>query len=259
MEQNSVDNYQEYTRRMMKSMIDKVFFIDKVNSINFVDFGCADGSLLKFIYGLLPPEANLVGYDNDLTMLDAAKRNFPPAKYYNNWEAMILSAFHDNLALICSSTLHEVYHYSSKAQIDEFWKKIFCGRFTYIIIRDMCVSRSIDRPSDINDLSKLYKHFLHSQQLTEFENIWGSVENNKNLVHFLLKYRYLQPNWHREVKENYIPLYREDLLTMLRNDWYEIVYHEHFTLPYIKQNVKDDFDIELKDPTHIKIILRRKK
>jgi hypothetical protein len=73
-----------------------------------------------------------------------------------------------------------------------------------------------------------------------------------------LKYKYVEPNWAREVKENYMPLYREDLLALLDTDKYEIVYHEHYVLPYIKECVDKDLGIELKDNTHLKLILRKK-
>jgi len=76
-------------------------------------------------------------------------------------------------------------------------------------------------------------------------------------MHFLLKYKYLQPNWNREVRENYFPLYREKLLSMIPDN-YSILYHEHFTLPYIKESVKEDLGIEIKDNTHLKLILKLK-
>jgi hypothetical protein len=76
------------------------------------------------------------------------------------------------------------------------------------------------------------------------------------LVHFLLKYKYVQPNWSREVKENYFPFYREELLAKIPNE-YEIIYHEHYVLPYLKNQIMKDFRIDLKDATHLKMILQR--
>jgi hypothetical protein len=97
---------------------------------------------------------------------------------------------------------------------------------------------------------------LHTKQLQDFENIWGSIEDNRSLTHFLLKYKYETPNWEREVKENYLPLYREDLLAMIPVG-YDVIYHEHFVLPYIKRTVKQEVGIEMKDPTHLKLILEK--
>ena len=56
------------------------------------------------------------------------------------------------------------------------------------------------------------------------------------------------------MKENYIPLYWEDLLAMLPKD-YAILYQEHYPLPFLKRQLRSDFGIELKDPTHLKLIL----
>ena len=54
---------QLYTENMRKSLMDKAFFIDKIDAKHFVDFGCADGSLLKFLKTIFPNSANYVGYD----------------------------------------------------------------------------------------------------------------------------------------------------------------------------------------------------
>ena len=43
-------NIEEYNERMAKSMEDKLFFVEKLPSIQnylFVDFGCADGSMIR--------------------------------------------------------------------------------------------------------------------------------------------------------------------------------------------------------------------
>ncbi len=75
-------------------------------------------------------------------------------------------------------------------------------------------------------------------------------------THFLLKYRY-DRNWSREVKENYLPLSAEDIISHL-GDNYEIIYKEQFILPFIHNQVMKDFGINIKDNTHIKIIARKK-
>ena len=127
----------------------------------------------------------------------------------------------------------------------------------YVIIRDMIPSEKIDRASDINDVRKVLRKFYGTKELNDFQSKWGNIENNKNLVHFLLKYKYVQPNWNREVKENYLPIYREKLLCLFPDE-FEVLYHEHYTLPYIKENIMKDFRIELKDATHLKIIFKKK-
>ena len=71
-----------------------------------------------------------------------------------------------------------------------------------------------------------------------------------------MKYKY-KKNWKREVKENYFPMPVEELLSRIPKN-YEIVYKDVYVLPYTKQSIKNDFDIDINDTTHIKLILKRK-
>ena len=58
---DSVQNIPNYNLEMQKSLIDKAFFLDKAEDTSiFVDFGCANGSLLKFSQMLIP-EAIYIG------------------------------------------------------------------------------------------------------------------------------------------------------------------------------------------------------
>lgn len=248
-----IKDYSAYNGRMELAMMDKLFFADKIDSELVVDFGCADGSLIRALKGLKPTMA-VLGYDIDPEM---ARHSTDRALIYTRWDYVVEAARQaKSCALNLSSVIHEVYHYGSKADIDDFWKKVFDTGFEYIIIRDMAPSRSLDRISNINDVRKVYAKFLHTKVLNDFESIWGSIEGNRQLVHFLLKYRYAEPNWEREVRENYLPLTREDLLAKIPLS-YDVLFHEHYTLPYVWQTVKKDTGIEIKDPTHMKLILKR--
>lgn len=266
-----IRNYDTYNHRMELSMLDKMFFVDKIQPDLIVDFGCADAVLLKAIHQL-KPTIKLVGFDNDPNML---KFGTPDIDIFSDWafiQALLdegtahinadrstwFEPKYKSSALILSSVMHEVFHYGSKHDIDSFWKKVLESGFDYIIIRDMLPSRGIDRVADTNDVKKVYHKFLGTKALDDFERVWGSIENNKQLIHFLLKYKYLEPNWEREVRENYLPLTRETLLSKIPLE-YDVIYHEHFVLPYLWQTVKQEVGIEIKDPTHLKLILKRNK
>lgn len=251
----TITDYSAYNRRMDLSTVDKLFFVDKCQPDLVVDFGCAGGTLLKNLKSLCP-DLRVIGYDNDPEMV---RHSSPSVNITSKWDLVELAmAQSKRPAIVCSSVIHEVTHYGSKSDIDDFWNKVLHGGFYYVIIRDMVPSRSVDRVSCINDVKKIYHKFLGSKALTDFERIWGSIENNRNLVHFLLKYRYIEPNWEREVRENYIPVAREDLLAKIPME-YDILFHEHYVLPYVLQTVRDETGIELKDPTHLKLILRNVK
>jgi hypothetical protein len=287
-ELNQIGDYKTYNLRMSKPIMDKLFFVDKIDEdvAVIVDYGCADGTLMEHLAYWFP-NADIIGYDNDREMVkkantrlekirkdrDARPFGEPGRFFWCDWDwqsiETYIARFRNEgkpikIAIILSSIIHEVYSYSEAGDIDIFWKRVFGKNsidenypgFDYIIIRDMMPSRGIDRLSDVNDVSKVYRKFLHRKELRDFENRWGSIESNKNLVHFLLKYQYTEPNWAREVKENYIPLSREDFLAMLPLD-YAIGYHEHYVLPWLKRSIRTEFGIELKDNTHVKMILER--
>jgi hypothetical protein len=260
-EATTIQNYDSYISRMNRSMLDKLFFLDKVDADIFVDFGSADGELIYQMEHILSNENKphtFIGYDVDGEMVKRGNERFSGNKnvtFTSDWDVVRerLSGA-GKKAIILSSIIHEIYHYLDVTGVDDFWTKVYESGFDYIIIRDMIPSRSVERDSDVNDVVKVYRKFFNTKPLMDFEAIWGRIENNKNLIHFLLKYKYVEPNWNREVKENYLPLYKENLLSTIPSE-YDVRYIEHFTLPYIKDTVKADLGIEIRDNTHLKLIL----
>ena len=218
------------------------------------DFGCADGSLLKYIHEMFP-DKKLIGYDISPEMLQVAEKNLEGCNVslYNNFENVI-SLKLDNATLILSSVIHEVYSYGDNQSVNEFWRQVFNENFRYIAIRDLTPRKSIDRMSDINDVSKVL-HNANPTHLAEFQSIWGNISNNKNLVHFLMKYKWVE-NWAREVRENYFPITIEEFLSKVPNN-YVIDYFYEFIMPQTQQGILKDFNILLKDTTHFKCILRK--
>lgn len=251
--ENDLKDIDVYVQRMQKSFLDKMFFMDKVFEPieNIIDFGCANGVLIRAMHFLFP-EYKYVGYDISDEMIEKAKKLVPECSFCTKWDD--IDASFDASLLNISSTLHEVYSYGNEASVSEFWDRVFNPGFKYIAIRDMMLSDSIKLMSEGSDISKARK--LFPAKLKEYESIWGPVNIRFNLIHYLLKYRYTE-NWAREVRENYLPVTVESLLEKIPDD-YEIVYKEHYVLPYIKQQIKKDCGIELNDATHFKILLKRK-
>lgn len=253
-----INNYEIYNERMDKSFQDKLFFLDKIkdNIEAIVDFGCADGALIRHLSELT--DIKLIGYDQDYRMIELAKNknNKDNCFFDRHLEKIIEDISPENSLLNLSSVIHEIYSYLTSDDIEFFWDVVFNSNFKYISIRDLCANESINRPSNINDYTKLLQK-ANPNLLSDYESIWGSVRENRNLVHYLLKYRFVE-NWDREVRENYFPLSLERLLNKIPLDKYEIVYFENYILPYTANKVKEDFDIELHDNTHVKLLLKRK-
>jgi len=254
-----ITDYSVYNAGMKKSLLDKIFFMDKIDANVIVDYGCADGTLIHFLHSLFP-EYQYIGFDIDEEMLEQAKSKFSEEElstdvaFVSNWEEVIRLVGVNDAAVILSSVIHEVYAYGTRTDVENVWNRVYDGSFKYIVVRDMIPSGSIDKKSDINDVRAIMRK-ADAGQLREFEQVWGSIEQNKNLVHFLLKYRYKE-NWNREVRENYFPLTREEFISSIPDE-YEIEFHEHFVLPFLKNIVKRDFGILLKDNTHFKMILKK--
>jgi hypothetical protein len=279
----SLKDLSSYNAGMTKPLLDKIFFADKVDGAQlFIDYGCADGALIEFLSTLFP-NCYFIGYDeNPEMMVAAAKRfkcypvegDFSPCEkgwtsggqlhFTTNWaEVQRLVKLNEvsstvmKSCLILSSVVHEMYSYH-KNIIDQLWQQIWDLRTDFIALRDMMVSDSASRPSDRISVARIRQRY-EVEPLREFESIWGSLNDNWSLTHFLLKYRYSSDEqWSREVRENYLPISVERLLALVPTE-YAPVFIEHFTLPFLREKVWEDFGIQLQEPSHLKMILKRQK
>lgn len=254
LEENRIADLEVYLHRMQKSILDKLFFIDKVFEpfTSIVDFGCANGELIKALHAFFG-EYRYVGYDLSPEMVAAARRNVPEASFCAEWDAIDVP-FETSLLNI-SSTVHEVYSYSTEEEIEVFWARVFQSGFRYVTIRDMMLSEREQRPAAEADLRLLRGNAVFAEHLRDYEAVWGPIVRQHDLVHFLLKYRYTQ-NWEREVRENYVALSLEKFLERIPSG-YRVTYFDHYTLPYTAWRVRQDYGIRLQTPTHVKVILER--
>lgn len=262
-------NLSSYNENMAKGMEDKLWFLKHLNKRDnylFVDFGCADGTLINCLSQFpVLYSSTFIGYDISDKMIDLAKTKFAwnptiDIHFTTNWED-VKNCINDTSeeikkVLILSSVIHEVYSYGSDEDVKLFWNRVFETGFDYIFIRDMMVSDDINRESSNSDVEKIY-YRTKTNQLLEFIHNFGPINIQKNLVHFLLKYRW-KINWDREVKENYFPISVEDFLSKFTNK-YNLNNFERFRVPYLDKCIKEDFEITLDDYTHIKAFFEIKK
>ena len=252
LDKNRISDLDGYLYKMQKSMIDKMFFVDKIfEPVDcIVDFGCANGELIKMLSYYFD-EYRYYGYDISADMIAAARQNVPGAVFTDRWDQLDVPFGRSLLNL--SSVMHEVYSYSTPDEIGEFWDKVFDSGFRYVTVRDMCVSDDTMRPADPSDITRVRSNAAYAGKLADYESIWGEIKTQRDLVHYLLKYSYTE-NWYREVREDYLGLSAEALMSMVP-DTYRVTYREHYTLPFVAWQVKRDFGIELSTPTHIKLIM----
>jgi len=252
----AIPSIESYNIEMRKSLIDKVFFLDKITAKVIVDYGCADGSTIAFMK-LMFPEYRYFGFDISEEMLNIARQKVPGVDFYSDWKELRNALIDlEDVAVVCNSLIHEVYAYGSPEDVKVFWSRIYDTEiFDWVVIRDMAVSDSVTRKADPLSVIRVRKAY-DPQLLAQFERKWGSINENWPLVHFLLKYRY-KTNWAREVNENYLPISLEDLLGLIPDAW-DPIYYNHYVLPFTRGTVHKDFNIDLQDPTHVQLILKHK-
>lgn len=249
-----INNMQVYNAGMRKSMLDKLWWIDKIDeSVEaVVDYGCADGTLLSMVHEI-NSDLMLYGYDFNEDMIDLAADNIECGCFSNNYDNIANEVAKNTSVLVASSVFHEIENYSQ--EIEKEYDRIFNRQYKYIAIRDMFISEKAYGISDPLTVAKVRQKFDYNK-LQEFEAHIGPIDYNEHLLQFLLTYRYKE-NWDREVRENYFPYTIEQFLYRIPNH-YEVVYFEHYTLPFVREQVFKDFGVQLTNPTHGKILLKLK-
>lgn len=247
-----ISDFQTYTTGMEKSIVDKLWWLDHISpDVQTVyDYGCADGALLSTV-NLMRPELQLKGYDYNPEMLDAAQRRLPQVSF----TYFPLDTLPTNSVVIVSSVLHEVFSYQGNPM--DTLDNIFKLGAKYIAVRDMAYKYSYyNHNLHMENLMKVMA-YGDKKQIADFEKRIGPLFAQKNLTHFLLKYRYTA-NWDREVREDYFALDVDKLVDIAQNIYgYMAVYRNHYTLPFIQGKVKEDFNIDLQDNTHVKILFEK--
>lgn len=287
-----INNSDYYCSEMSKSLLDKIFFMDKIFEPfeTILDFGCADGALLALCKKLFP-EYRYVGYDNSPEMIAKAKELHPDIEFYSDFDDAIAAVNVKETILVLSSVVHEIASYCTKEEATRIGNKVFCSGFKYICIRDMLYSVNIGdidafEFDELIDLASRVRHLKwvvenHSNPrvrecLKEYESVWGRLEDGnftKNAAHFLFKLLYMNsPNWDRELKEDYLPYSGFELQRILHENIffrkenaikYRETFYESYKLPYIIHKLKCDIGlpagiIDLLLPvTHFKMILKR--
>ena len=265
-------NLRLYNYEMAQGLEDKLFFLEHLPNENgyiFVDFGCADGTLIDSLYHILPADNLFIGFDVSDQMIDLAKtkRTDSPNNviFTTDWRDVqyALMGSDRKKVLILSSVVHEVFSYAkSTKDIDTFWKRVLETGFDYICVRDMMVpndTRNTATPTEwINNIKWDAKNNVPAGRREQFCEKWGPIEIKYNALHYLLKYRW-QINWDREVNENYFPIDIEVFLDKFKSS-YNLDYFNRFIVPFIKDKIKEDFSITLGDTdfTHIKAIFSKK-
>ena len=268
----AISNYDCYLGHMGHALEDKAWFMKVVPELSdnskarILDYGCADCALGRFLVDEKHFTGSYIGVDADPAMKARAEKANVQAQYKNlSWmqgdfcssEATpsVYTLQPEDTTLVLNSVIHEVYSYNASEQIQQFWDTVWSRRWKRIAIRDMALSR-IDADNKVSGTQMLLSMPLDLfGRYRLWQKDYGSSDfaSTRDVVHFLLKYRYIE-NWERESKENYLPLYWEEIISQIPSH-YRIIYAKHYCLPFIQQSVLKDACINLEIPTHYQLLL----
>lgn len=255
-----IRNIARYNARMQKSIVDKLFFVDKIDPDVYIDYGCADGTLLNEL-SYIDPAKTYFGYDIDQHQINICDSRNMHGYFESDWNKIMfhVSEERGKKALILSSVVHEIYHYTPD-KVDIFWHEVFNSGFDFICFRDMALHENVyDMPENDMVVKAVYDNAPYlgiHKQMKEFIEEIGSLEERINMIKFLMKYKYAD-NWEREMHEEYFPLTAQEYLKLfMEQKNYSLMYYEHYTLPFLFDQIHNDFQIRFHEPTHLKVILK---
>lgn len=245
-----------YMLRMELAIDEKIKFLKYIDINEYdlvVDFGCANGALLRKLrqYNQI---STFYGFDTNKEMIDAAKRHLDLYKSYytNNWEEIKRELNYSNKSLIIiGSVFHEVDSMTEIKIVD------LCKLFDTVVIRDM-YNESEDKKIVLSGKSvSLLNSKISNHMWLSFSQEWGDpFDNLKQFYHFLLKYEYVD-NWENEVTENYFRT-DWDFIELELDNLFQKVADVKYTLPYKAKKVYQDFEYIMSEPTHRIMVFTRR-
>lgn len=266
-----IQNYQLYLTKMAKTFFDKAWFMSHLpeNIDTIIDFGCADGSFLKFLE-INCPSYDYIGIDNNSKMQELTRNKgfscFSSLEEADKYKCI----FPENTCIVLNSVIHELYSYQNENAL----KNVYSFHPKYIAIRDMMYN-PIDKTRfylPLNDYKRIINVFQEKcfHQWEQFYENWKNQNDEVQVTHFLLKYIYDNENWEREVKENYLPIDINEIRKLFCYNKidptgnYQIEFQTFYKLPYLVNRWKKDFELD-KNPalnefirninTHFKLLL----
>lgn len=228
-------DFLEYYKSMGANITEKIdFVIDelKVNKYQTViDFGCADGQVLRALAPLFP-NITFVGYDINRTVIEnnIKLNSIDNINYVYNIKQITYSS--DLTMVMFSSVLHEVFTFLNTFEISKILD--FVKDMKAIAIRDMFFHKQKDSPEVYkDDGSEIFKKFQEYHK-TNRDEIIGA----ENIVEYLLKKRYLT-NFNEEVKEKYFSVPWKELKYTFHSQGFRQVYLNEYMNEFLLSKISN--------------------
>lgn len=261
-------NLDIYTTEMSKSVWDKAFFMDKIPGAKcIIDFGCADGAMIRFLAPLFP-SVEFFGYDSNNELLEMGEQalseevdnvSFWRKENLHEMIHWIKDLYSPNeICLNFSSVLHEVFSFNNG--IDEIKTLIKEITPKYITIRDMYCDEFIPFVVSHNE-HQLIDAFSADKKLRkharEFTRKFGPIMNWRDMTHMLMKLQWMDNGWEDELKENYYSWTIDKFIDDIGGN-YITSFECRYQLPYLSEKWKKEYEWYNPDiHTHAQFILRR--
>jgi len=247
-------NLNGYIKQLEVGMRDKLFFLKHLDISEYsliVEFGCANGRLLRRIKPVVGENTLLIGFDNNEEIISIAKNISPNIMFTSNFEDCkkeVANATGKTM-IIFSSVWHEIK--------PEFYDEIFkeMKLFDTIVIRDMKAPIRGAEPIDAPTRERIMKK-VAPWQFEEFEAKWGRIDNKTKLYRFFLMYTYID-NWDVEINEDYFSTPWDEIAWNLEDE-YNVVFSSSYTLESKRAEIQRVFDHPMHDITHHQVIYTRK-
>ena len=253
----TIQNYDAYCTGLKNTFIDKAFFVEKlppcINTI--IDYGCADGSFLKFLQSIYGTFYNYIGIETDAEMIERCKAN--GISVYPDIKDVPLSISMDRTCINFSSSLHEMDYPC------DFMLSI-CNDYNpkIISIRDMYFTTEVHEDEKMNLILHILNNCIsmYPKKLSDFVKKYP-ISSIKDCIHFMLKYMY-NDNWEKECDEDYLSL--QNIYNYYSVD-YTPIWEQNYIMPYLLNKwvndglITEDISECLKNKitTHIQFIAQR--
>lgn len=256
-------NLDIYTSEMAKSVWDKAFFMDKIPGAKCViDFGCADGAMIRYLSSLYP-DITFIGYDINRELIEMARAT-PPFNANLMYCCGIWEGIDDLMEIvttrfkpaeICinfSSVLHEVY--SSTGGIEVIQHLIDSLMPRYITIRDMYCDESLQ--FTVPSFDAVWGPLPASPSI-DFCDRFGPIKDWRDMTHLLMKLQWIDNGWEDELNENYYSWTIDKFIDDIGGK-YIPSFDCRYQLPYLGEKWKKEYGWYNPDiHTHAQFILRR--
>lgn len=266
---DKIQDIESYVRSMSATMYDKCWWVDKISADidTVVDFGCAQGDLALFLDRLKPNRFRYIGIDNSDEMLSLARHNHylhfdkSDSEFCQELSGVIGKCNPSRTVLVLNSVMHEIFSYLSVPSANALLSEVFGIGFQAVAIRDMYKHTNAGR-LDTEMFGVAVRRSPYAGMWDGYNAYLKSVfgpaipKAEERITEFLLKYRYVN-NWAREMKETYLWDWMPTVRHHAKN--YEMMYESSFSIPYLRQRIREDIGIDFILDTHKKVLLKSKK